>query len=106
LVIGWYTAARQSAWKNVWNADEEMVKQWIAEVGPVVTTIYASGEFGSYSGGVLNARDCCNQSEDPSCRYRVVFKVVNKIETSVFNFFFQFRVFNDLNSPFKACGKS
>ena len=74
MVIGWYTAARQSAWKNVWNADEEMVKQWIADVGPVVTTIYASGEFGSYSGGVLNARDCCNQSEDPSCRYCVVFK--------------------------------
>jgi hypothetical protein len=84
LVIGWYTAARQSAWKNVWNADEEMVKQWIADVGPVVTTIYASGEFGSYSGGVLNARDCCNQSEDPSCRYRVVLKVFNKIKTWVF----------------------
>jgi hypothetical protein len=45
-----------------------MVKAWVAEVGPVVTTIYASGEFGSYHGGVLNAYDCCNQSEDPSCR--------------------------------------
>jgi len=45
-----------------------MVKSWIAEVGPVVTTIYASGKFGSYSGGVLDAWDCCNQSEDPSCR--------------------------------------
>ncbi len=66
---GWYTGSSQSNWKNIWNADEEVVKQWVAEVGPVVTTIYASGEFGSYSGGVLNARDCCNQSEDPSCRY-------------------------------------
>lgn len=67
---GWYTAAHQLEWKNIWNADEKVVKQWIAEIGPVVTTIYASGQFGSYSGGVLNAGDCCNQSEDPSCSYQ------------------------------------
>lgn len=67
---GWYTGSSQLAWKNIWEADEEVVKQWVAEVGPVVTTIFASGEFGSYSGGVLNARDCCNQSEDPSCSFK------------------------------------
>ena len=65
---GWYTGAKQNQWKNIWNADEDDVKTWVAEVGPVVTTIYAGSGFSSYSGGVLDAYDCCDQSTDPSCR--------------------------------------
>jgi hypothetical protein len=66
----------------VWEADETMVKSWVAEVGPVVTTIYASGEFGRYSGGVLDASDCCNQSDDPSCRFLHSYDSAHRNHTS------------------------
>ncbi len=68
-IPGWYTLSQMVSWKNVWNPDEEMVKQWIAEVGPITTSVYVSNEFAAYSGGVLNARDCCNQKQNPRCRY-------------------------------------
>lgn len=66
---GWYNVA-QTSWKNVWSPDEESIKAWISEVGPVVTTIEAGTDFGGYSGGVLNSQYCCDTISDSSCSYR------------------------------------
>jgi hypothetical protein len=66
---GWYAPAQMTSWKNVWNPDEELIKQWLSEIGPVTTTVHVGNEFANYRSGVLIARDCCNQKQDSHCRY-------------------------------------
>jgi C1A family cysteine protease len=67
---GYCSHAKMTSWRNVWNADEETVKEWLASTGTVQTTIYAGRDFGSYGSGVLVASDCCDMATDPSCDYR------------------------------------
>jgi hypothetical protein len=45
-----------------------LAKSWVAEIGPVATGIMGTLDFAYYSGGVLEATDCCEFTEDPSCR--------------------------------------
>lgn len=51
----------------MWGPSEDEVKTWVAEVGPVVTTLYVGDDFSSYGGGVLDSKECCDQISDLEC---------------------------------------
>ena len=55
-------------WRNAWEPSEDAAKAWVAEIGPLVTTLYAGTDFSAYSDGVLDGGDCCDQASDPECK--------------------------------------
>ena len=42
---GWYSGSSQLEWKNIWEADEEVVKTWVAEVGPGITSSFLNNSY-------------------------------------------------------------
>jgi hypothetical protein len=62
-----------TAWRNVYLPGETAPKTWVAEIGPVATGVMATSDFAQYSGGVLDAADCCDLTEDPTCRSTYIY---------------------------------
>jgi len=67
---GDHTQARVTGYYNKWYMNEMEMEQ-VVMINPVSTSLQVTDNWGSYGGGVMNDRACCDAAYDSNCVYNL-----------------------------------